>query len=206
LELHDGNGAIITTNDNWGDAPNASDIQATGLAPSNSLESAILITLNADASYTAILSGKNNTTGVGLVEVYDMDILGNTHLVNISTRGFVDTGDNVLIGGLIVRGGTPARVVVRAIGPSMTALGVADALPDPTLELHDGNGALIASNDDWGSSPDAGAITAAGLNPSNSKESAILFTPAPGSYTAIVRGNGPTPTGVGLVEAFRLKN
>lgn len=205
LELHDNNGAIMTSNDNWGDAPNASDIQATGLAPSDPLESAILITLNADASYTAILSGKNNTTGIGLVEVYDMDVLGNTHLVNISTRGFVDTGDNVLIGGLIVKGGTPARVVVRAMGPSMTVLG-ADALPDPFLELHDTNGALIASNDDWVSSPDAAAITTAGLNPTNSKESAILFTPAPGAYTAIVRGNGPTPTGVGLVEAYRLKN
>ena len=207
LELHDSNnGAALETNDNWGDAANASDIQATGLAPSDPNESAILVTLDSNNGYTAILRGAGNTTGIGLVEVFDLDVTSDTHLANISTRGFVSTGDDVLIGGLIVQGGTPARVVLRAIGPSLTALGVAGALQDPVLELHDTNGALVASNDDWMSSPDKAAIIAAGLNPSNPKESAILFVPAPGIYTAVVRGNGPTPTGVGLVEAYRLEN
>ena len=210
LELHDSSngGALLETNDNWGDAANASDIQATGLAPSDPNESAILVTLDSNNGYTAILRGNGPTpTGIGLVEVYDLEEISNTHLANISTRGFVSTGDDVLIGGLIVQGGTPARVVLRAIGPSLTALGVAGALQDPVLELHDTNGALVASNDDWMSSPDKDAIFAAtGLAPSNPKESAILFVPAPGGYTAIVRGNETNPTGIALVEVFRLQN
>lgn len=208
LELHDNSngGALLETNDNWGDAANAADIQASGFAPSDPNESAILVTLNSHNSYSAILRGAGNSSGIGVVEVFDLEGTSDTHLANISTRAFVSTGDDVLIGGLIVKGGTPARVIVRAIGPSLTAFNVPNALQDPALELHDANGALIASNDDWGSSPDAAAIGASGFAPSNAKESAILFVPAPGNYTAIVSGNGPTPTGVGLVESFRLQN
>jgi hypothetical protein len=205
LELHDSNGALITFNDDWGDTQGPS-IQATGLAPSDPKESAILIALNVGSGYTAILSGVGDTTGIGLVEVYDLETASSSHLVNVSTRGFVSTGDDVLIGGLIVQGGDPAQVVLRAIGPSLTARGVSDALDDPVLELHDGNGALIETNDDWGSSPEAAAITASGLAPTDSRESAILFTPAPGGYTAIVSGKNPNPTGVALVEAYRVSS
>ena len=205
LELHDeGNGgALLETNDNWGDAANATDIQASGLAPSDPNESAILVTLNSDNAYTAILRGAGGTTGIGLVEVFDLEVNGNTHLANISTRSQVLTGDDVLIGGIIVQGDRPTRVLLRAIGPSLSAHGVPGPLADPILELHDINGALLETNDDWMNSPEASEITATGLAPTNPKESAILFVPAPGNYTAIVSGVGGT-TGVGLVEAYRL--
>jgi subtilisin-like proprotein convertase family protein len=204
LELHDSGGGLMTSNDDWGDAPNASDVTATGLAPADSHESAILITLQSASTYTAILRGANDTTGIGLIEVYDLEPTGDSHLANISTRGQVLTGDDVLIGGVIVQGGTPVRVMVRGLGPSLNVSGtpVPGRLADPILELHDGNGGLIASNDNWGSSPDFAAITATGLGPPDANESAILFVPAPGVYTAIVKGVGGN--GIGLVEAYRL--
>lgn len=152
------------------------------------------------------MRGQNNGTGVGLVDAYDLDSAADAQLANISTRGFVDTGDNVLIGGLIAgpAGATSGQMLVRAIGPSLAKFGVQDALQDPTLELHDGSGAIVASNDDWKESQQA-AIEATGIPPSNDLESAILATLAPGSYTAIVRGYGDT-TGVGLVEVYNLNN
>jgi hypothetical protein len=147
LELHNSN-SVIASNDDWQTAANASQIP-TSLQPTDSRESAILITLQ-PGSYTAIVSGKNGTTGVGLVEVYDLDQATTSKLANISTRGFVDTGENVLIGGFIVGGGNgSARVIIRAIGPSLTQFGVSGALSDPTLELHDGNGVTITTNDNW---------------------------------------------------------
>jgi hypothetical protein len=147
---------------------------------------------------------------VGLVEVYDLAQAANSKLANISTRGFVDTGDNVMIGGLIVGGGNvggSARVIVRAIGPSLSSSGIQGALQDPTLELHDGNGTTIASNDNWktrldGSSQQA-EIEATTIPPTNDLESALVQTLAPGNYTAIVRGTGNT-TGVGTVEVYNL--
>jgi hypothetical protein len=204
LELHDINGALIEANDNWVDSPEKDDIVASGLAPTNDNESAILRTLDADTNYTAILRGANNTTGIGLVEVYDLDDTSNTHLANISTRAFVSRGDNVLIGGIIVLGGTPEQVLLRAIGPELEQFGVTDALQDPVLELHDINGNLIESNDNWMDSPEKDAIVAIGLAPTDDRESAILFTPGPGNYTAIVRGANNT-VGVALVEAYRLQ-
>ena len=159
-------------------------------------------TLAANSSaYTAIVRGVNNGTGIGLVEAYDLDRTVDSKLANISTRGFVQTGDNVLIGGLIVAGQDPSflKVIVRAIGPSLPVPG---ALGDPTLELHDGNGALIASNDNWRSDQEA-EIIATGIPPSNDLESAIVRNLAPGNYTAIVRGVNNT-TGVALVEAYGL--
>jgi hypothetical protein len=202
LELHDGTGAIIASNDNWKDTQQA-EIQATGIPPTNDLESAIVATLPANNSaYTAILGGKNGTTGVGLVEVYDLDQSANSRLANISTRGFVDTGDNVLIGGLIILGSTPEKVILRAIGPELTARGVTGALQDPALELHDGQGNLIAFDDNWKDSQQT-EIAATGVAPTDDRESAIVATLAPGNYTAIVRGKNNT-TGVALVEAYGL--
>jgi hypothetical protein len=199
LELRDATGALIGSNDNWRSDQEA-EIVATGVAPSNTLESAIVAILPANNSaYTAIVYGANNGTGIGVVEAYDLDRTVDAKLANISTRAFVQTGDNVLIGGLIVLGQNPLRVIVRAIGPSLAGAG---ALADPTLELHDINGALIASNDNWRSDQEA-EIIATTIPPSNDLESAILRDLAPGNYTAIVRGVSGT-TGIALVEAFGL--
>ena len=201
LELRAGDGTLIASNDDWR-SDHQAEIEATGLQPTNDLESAIVATLPADgASYTAVLQGKNGATGVGLIEAYDLDSGANSQLANISTRGFVDTGDNAMIGGFILGGGT-AEVIVRAIGPSLTAFGVNGALQNPTLELYDIFGMLLESNDDWKDTQET-EIAATGLAPSNTKESAILKTLGSGAYTAIVRGQGNT-TGVGLVEIYNL--
>ena len=208
LELHHGN--EITTNDNWkiNDLTQQSqeaDISATTIPPTNDSESAILITL-APGAYTAILAGKDEGTGVGLVEVYDLAPATNSTLANISTRGFVNTGDNVMIGGLIVGGesGGLARLVVRALGPSIP---VGDPLGDPTLELYDANGTLVDSNDNWKTRADGtsqqGEIQATTLAPTNDLESALSAWVAPGNYTAIVRGKNDT-NGVGLLESYNL--
>ena len=199
LELHNSSGGLIASNDNWRSDQEA-EIIATGIPPSNDLESAIVATLPANSSaYTAIVRGVNNGTGIGVVEAYDLDRTVDSKLANISTRGFVQTGDNVLIGGLIALGQNPLRVIVRAIGPSLPVSG---ALADPTLELHDGNGALIASNDNWRSNQEA-EIIATGIPPTNEMESAIVRNLAPGNYTAIVRGVNST-TGIAVVEAYNL--
>jgi hypothetical protein len=206
LELHDNTGATIATNDNWQDDANQkTQIEASGLAPSNELESAIVTTLQPGA-YTAILQGKNGGTGIGLVEVFDLDQAANSKLSNISTRGFVDTNDNVMIGGFIIggRNGGVAKVLVRAIGPSLSDFGVTGALQDPTVELHDGNGTILASNDNWKDSQEA-EVKATGIVPESDFESAIVATLMPGSYTAIVRGKNNT-TGVALVEVYDLEN
>ena len=169
LELHDGMGALIASNDNWVTTiiggiitqNQVRDIMNSGHAPSDGLESAIIADLP-PGNYTAIVRGVNNTTGVGLVEVYDLSpgIASPSILRNISSRSFVQTDDNVMIGGFIVQGSGPKRVIVRAIGPELTPYGVPNALPDPTLELHDGTGALIASNDNWQTTIIGGIITA----------------------------------------------
>jgi hypothetical protein len=178
----------------------------SGIAPTNDLEPALWGIINPGA-YTVILSDKNGGTGVGLVEVYDLDRTVDSNLANISTRGFVDSGDNVMIGGLIVGGGSQlgsARVVVRALGPSVPVPG---ALSDPTLELHDGSGTLVDSNDNWKTRSDGSSqqeeIEATTIPPSNDLESALVRTLPPGNYTAVVRGQNNT-TGVGLVEAYHL--
>jgi Beta-propeller repeat len=212
LELHDANGTIAT-NDNWkvnaqtGQSQEA-EVQATGIPPSNDLESVIIATLPANnSSYTAILRGSNGGTGIGLVEAYDLAQAANSKLANISTRGFVDTGDNVMIGGFITGPNTSgtSKVLVRAIGPSLPLSG---ALQDPTLELHDGSGTTIATNDNWKTRPDGTSqeaeIQATTIPPTNDLESAIVQMLAPGNYTAIVRGAGNT-TGVALVEVYNLQ-
>ena len=202
LELHDqATLAIIASNDNWKDTQQA-EIQATGLAPTNDIESAIVATLM-PGGYTAILRGKNGTTGIGLAEMYDLDLASDSKLGNISTRGFVQTGDNVMIAGFIFGNGTASEtVIIRALGPSLAGLGVANVLADPTLALHDGNGTLLMSNDNWKDTQQA-EIQATGLAPSNDLESAIVTALPPGPYTAIVTGkNGGT--GVALAEVYHL--
>lgn len=200
LELRDSSGALLAVDDNWRTGGQEAEIIATGIPPADNLESAIVATLPANSSaYTAIVRGANNGTGIGVVEAYDLDRTVDSKLANISTRGLVQTGNDVLIGGLIVLGQNPLRVIVRAIGPSLPVSGT---LADPTLELHDGNGALIASNNDWRSDQEA-EIIATGIPPASDAESAIVRNLAPGNYTAIVRGVDGT-TGVALVEAYGL--
>jgi hypothetical protein len=191
LELHDGSGAMLTTNDDWRDTQD-SKIEATGLAPGDDRESAILMSLD-PGTYTAILSGVNQTTGIGLVEVYDLDQSAGSKLANISTRGFVDTGDNVMIGGIIIGPSDTgdATVLIRAIGPSLINAGVSDALQNPELELHDGQGTTLTTNDDWRDTQESD-IEATGLAPADDRESAILQSLAPGAYTAIVSGKNDT--------------
>ena len=203
LELHAGDGSLITSNDNWTDSPQMMDIDATGLAPTNPLESAIIATLD-PGLYTAVVTGKDGGTGVGLGEAYDLDQSATSQLGNLSTRGFVDTGNDVMIGGFILGSDETesAAVLVRAIGPSLTAFGVTDALADPVLELYDANGTLLKSNNDWKESQQV-EIEATGLQPTNDLESAILMTLSPGGYTAVVAGSGGS-TGVALVEIYRL--
>ena len=201
LELHDSSGAVTSAADNWRDTQEA-ELKATTIPPRNDYESAIVKVL-APGAYTAILSGRGDTTGVGLVEVYDLDENVDSKLANIATRGFVDKGDSVLIGGAIVVGSGTTTVLFRAIGPSLRPVGVPNALDDPTLELHDGQGAIIATNDNWQDSPDAAAIQATTIAPSNPLESAILRQLSAGAYTAIVRGKN-SGVGVGLIEAYQI--
>jgi uncharacterized delta-60 repeat protein len=200
LELHDGAGTLITSNDNWMDAPNKQEIIDSTIQPTNDLESAILMTLE-PGLYTAIVRGANDTTGIALVEAYDLDLTADSILANISTRGLVQTADNVMIGGIIIVGTDAQEVLLRAIGPSLP---VAGALADPTLELHDKDGVTIASNDDWRRDQEAD-IMATMIPPTDDAESAILMTLTPDAYTAIVRGKDDT-TGIALFEAYQLDN
>jgi glucose/arabinose dehydrogenase len=204
VALHRHDGSVVMSNDNWRDAQQA-DIQAAGLAPTNDNESALITTVS-PGNYTAVVTGKNNGTGVALAEAYDLDQTADSRLANISTRALVGNGTDVLIGGFITGNQIGAtRVAVRALGPSLTHAGVNNPLSDPTLEVRDHNGALVASNDNWrDNATQAARITGYGLAPTNDLESAIATSLAPGRYTAIVAGkNGQT--GVGLVEIYDLQ-
>jgi hypothetical protein len=199
LELYNGAGQLIAANDNWQDADNRQEIIDTNIPPTNDLESAILRNFDPGA-YTAIVRGVANGTGVGLVEVYDLGNVQDSKLANLSSRGLVRTGDNVMIGGLIVTGSSPQRVILRAIGPSLPVNG---KLLDPFLQLYDGNGTLLQSNDSWRSDQEA-EIIATMLPPSDNAEAAIVRNLPPAAYTAIVSGVGGT-TGVALVEVYALQ-
>jgi uncharacterized delta-60 repeat protein len=201
IEVHGSTGQLLATNDNWNDSLTRQQIIDSGLAPTSNLESALWGIIDPGA-YTVVVRGKNDATGIGLFEVYDLDQAVNARLANVSTRGFVETGDNVMIGGTIIVGNNPARVLLRAIGPSLANFGVANALADPVLELHDSNGGLIAINYDWRDDQEADII-ATGIQPSNNLESAIVRDLVPGNYTAIVRGLNNL-TGVALIEAYGL--
>jgi hypothetical protein len=204
LELRDESGKVIDFNDNWTDSPQRVEITLSGLAPSDEHESAISHQL-APGKYTAIIRGKNASTGIGLVEAYDRESTGNSKLANISTRGFVDVGDNVMIGGFIVGNNQPTtKVIVRAIGPSLAGQNVPGPLQDPVLDLHDGNGTLLATNDNWQDDPGAAEIRTDQLAPGDSRESATLQTLVRGNYTAIVRGLNNT-IGVALIEVYNVQ-
>ena len=204
IELHRVDGSIVMANDNWKDAQQA-DIQAIGLAPQDDKEAALIATLT-PGNYTAVVSGKNGGTGVALAEAYDVDQAADSRLANISTRAPIGTGSDVLIGGFITGHGNGAtRIVVRALGPSLRQFDIADPLPNPKLELHDINGALLASNDNWqDDAAQAALITSYGLAPSDSLESAVAISLPPGSYTAIVADKN-SQTGIGLVEIYDLQ-
>ena len=205
LELRGSDGALLMQNDNWQDDPaQAAQLIALGLAPQNSNESGMVAILEPGA-YTALMAGKNQTSGLGLVEIYDVDTAAASQLANISTRGFVRTADDVMIGGFILgQGSASVDVAVRGIGPSLSQAGLIDVLANPTLELHDGNGTLLIANDNWQSDPvSAAQLTAHGFAPANPLESGIFATLSPGLFTAILaEKNGGV--GIGLVEIFRV--
>ena len=203
MELHSSTGALIASNDNWQQSTQVAEIRSTSLPPGEPLESAIVATL-APGSYTAIVRGVNSTTGIAMIEGYELGATG-ARLVNISTRGRVGFGNDVLIGGFVIQGTSAKRVLMRAVGPSLATAGVRNVLANPFLELHNSTGALLNSNDNWNSNQFAAQISATGLAPSNTQESAIIATLAPGNYTAIMRGVNNT-TGVGLVELYDLDN
>lgn len=202
LELRGPTGGLISQNDNW--RQGTQSVEGTPLQPSDDRESAIVAALQ-PAAYTAVLTGKGQTTGIGLVEVYDRDQSTGTNLANISTRGFVQTGDNVMIGGFILGGSSAnAQVAVRGLGPSLSQSGLSNVLADPLLGLHDGNGALLVSNDNWQDD----AISAAkliqhNLGPADFREAGIFTALPPGAFTAILAGkNGGI--GIGLVEVYNI--
>ena len=202
LTLFDTAGNVTMTNDDWKNSPDAAAIMSTGLAPTNDFESAMIATL-APGQYTAQLAGKDNGTGNGVIEIYDLQSGTSATLANLSTRGYVGAGDNVMICGVIIGSGDNPIMVFRAMGPSLASSGIANPLLDPTLELHDNNGGLIAFDDDW-KIPQIQAVQAVNLAPPDTRESAIVSAfLSPGNYTAVVRGKNNT-TGVALVETYRL--
>ncbi len=201
LELRGPGGFVPTTNSNWRDDPiQEALIEATGIPPPNDLEAAIEARLFPGA-YTAIVRGSGNTSGVGLMEIYDLNPGLASKLANLSTRAFVSTGDHVVIAGFVLSNNpVDDRVIVRGIGPSLTAAGVPNALADPTLELRDDNGALLIANNDWqDNAAQAAEITAAGLAPTDPLESGIATTLPPGLYTALLEG---VNNGIGLIEVY----
>jgi hypothetical protein len=201
LELYDASGNLLLANNDWQDTQ-AQALRDANLAPTDSHESAILATLGPGA-YTALLRGNGNATGIGLVEVYDLQQSAASKLGNLSTRGSAGAGQNVMIGGTIVKGPDSARVVFRALGPSLAQAGIQNPMSDPQLELFNANGARFAANNNWKDSQQA-EISSAGLAPANNLESAILADLAPGNYTAVVSSVTGAP-GIALVEAYHLQ-
>jgi hypothetical protein len=199
LELHGPDGRTIASNDNWNEHRN--DVLATGIAPLSDYESALVATL-APGAYTAVLRGTANSSGIAVLELYDLASWNSAEFANIATRGKVDGGDNVMIGGFIVGGGQPTDVIVRALGPSLGKAGVANAVDDPMLEMYDGNGVLLAQDDDWRASQEQ-VLLQKGLAPADERESAMFLTLQPGAYTAVVRAKN-NGAGVGLVEVYNL--
>jgi hypothetical protein len=200
LELRGPNGDLLFGNDNWRDDPD-SQVEGTVFQPSDDREPVIVASL-APGAYTAVLTGKNQTTGLGLIEVYDRDPAAGSQLANISTRGFVGTQSNVMVGGFILSGNNSVQVAIRGLGPSLAQFGLANLLPDPVLELHDANGATLIANDNWkDDSVTADALNANGLAPADPNESAIFTSLPPGQFTAILAGKGGA-TGIGTIEIY----
>jgi hypothetical protein len=206
IELRGASGALIVSNDNWKESPQRAQIEGTIFQPTDDREAVILATLP-PAAYTVILKGANDTSGIGLVEIYDNNSALDSELANISTRGFVQTGNEVMIGGFVLGGNSnPTNIAVRARGPSLSSYGLSPVLADPTLELHNADGTIMISNDDWESDPvSAAELTAHGLALSDPKEAGIFTALAPpGQFTAIVAGkNGDI--GIALVEIYNVK-
>jgi hypothetical protein len=203
LELRGADGALLFQNDNWKDTQR-DKIEGTIFQPGDDREPVIVATLP-PAAYTAVLTGKTGAGGIGLIEVYDRDQTVDSQLANISTRGFVGAQDNVMIGGFILGGNSNARIAIRALGPSLSQFGLTNVLSDPVLELHNGNGVTLVSNDNWTDDPaTATTLTAAGLALPAGTESAIVGPFPPGQFTAILAGkNGGT--GIGIIEIYNLR-
>jgi hypothetical protein len=209
LDIFDASNTKIASNDNWkttqvggiitGDQ--FAEINGSNLAPTNDLESAIIANL-APGSYTAVVRGANNGVGTGVVDAFDLSAGSTARLANVATRGLIQPGDKLMIGGFIVQNGS-VRVVVSALGPSLAAFGITNALPDTTLQLRDQNGVIVRENDNWMSDQKA-ELEATGLQPTNNLEAALVQTIAPGQYTAQVRGK-PEATGTGVVQVFFLQ-
>ena len=202
LILYDRDGKIIAINDNWRSSQEA-QIRESGIAPLDDKEAAILMRLEPD-NYTAVIRGAGETTGIGLIEIYDLESGETARLANISTRGVVEDGDSILIGGFILQGGATQKLLVRAIGPHLTSRGVPGALQDPTVELRDSNGVLLMQNDNWKQNQRT-EIEATGIPPNVDSESALLIALSSGNYTATVSGKDDT-TGVALIEVYNLGN
>jgi hypothetical protein len=191
---------VVASNDSWQQDNNAAQLSAAGFAPSNGSEAAVLVTLPPGA-YTAVVSGANGTVGTSIVEVYEVDA-PQAPAINLSTRGQILDGDDVMIGGFVVGGAYPQTVVIRALGPSLAAFGVEGTIANPSVTLvRMADNTVVATNDDWASSPNAARLSSTGFAPSDPRESAILVTLEPGAYTAIVRGADGS-TGVGMVEVY----
>jgi plastocyanin len=209
LEIHDASNATVATNDNWKStqqgglitSDQSAEISSSGLAPSNDLESAIIADL-APGSYTAVVRGLGNTVGTGVVDAYDLSAASPAKLANIATRGLIQAGDKLMIAGFIVQNG-PVRVVIRAIGPSLSASGIANALADTTLQLRDVNGAIVLENDNWKTDQQQ-ELEATGLQPTNDLEAALVTTIQSGQYTAQVRGKNDS-SGIGVVQVYFLQ-
>ncbi len=209
LEIRDKNNVLIASNDNWKTTHvggiitgnQSAQITASGVAPTNDLESAIIADL-APGSYTAVVRGAGNTVGTGVVDAYDLSPASPARLANIATRGLIQPGDKLMIAGLIIQN-SGVREVILAIGPSLSAFGITNALPDTTLQLRNQNGVIVKEDDDWQTTQKA-EIQATGLQPSNPKEAAMVLNIPPGQYTAQVRGK-PEATGIGVVEVFFLQ-
>jgi hypothetical protein len=209
LEIHDVNGATVATNNDWKTTlvgglitgNQFAEINGSGVAPGNDLESAVIVALE-PGNYTAVVRGAGNTLGTGVVDAFDLDAGSTARLANIATRGLIQPGDGLMIAGFIVQNG-PVKVVVRGIGPSLTQFGIANALPDTTLQLRDQQGAIVLENDDWKSGQPQ-ELQDIGLQPSHDLEAALVTTIQPGQYTAQLRGKG-NASGIGVVQVYFLQ-
>jgi hypothetical protein len=209
LEIRDGSNVLIATNNNWRNSEvfgivtgdQSGEIEASGLAPGDDRESAIIADL-IPGSYTAIVRGVGNTTGTGVVDAYDMSASAPARLANVATRGLIQPGDKLMIAGFIIQNGD-VRAVVRAIGPSLTAFGISNALPDTTIQIRDQSGTIVIENDDW-ESDQKQELEDTGLQPSDPLEAAVVTMLQPGQYTAQVRGK-PETTGIGVVQVYFLQ-
>jgi hypothetical protein len=209
LEIRDSGGALLAMNDDWKNTQvggliagdQSAEITGSGVAPSNDLESAIIANL-APGAYTAVVRGAGDSVGTGVVDAFDLNAASTAKLANIATRGLIQPGDKLMIAGFIIQNGS-VRAVVRAVGPSLAAFGITNALPDTTLQLRDQNGMIVRENDDW-ETDQMTELEATGLQPTNPKEAALIQTIPPGQYTAQVRGK-PEATGTGVVQVYFLQ-